>query len=244
MTDQSLPVQKTSGGKAFLDPEDSLVLLLDHQEGLLQTVRDNNVAQLRANVSAVAKLATLMGLPVVTSALAPDGPNGSLIPEIHEFAPHAVFVPRNGEINVWNNNRIMEVVRQANKKTLVIAGVWTSVCVMFPALDASAAGFDVYAVLDASGDPSDVTSGSTIARFVQAGIVPISTAALVCGFQQTWKRPNADEFNELHALFAPGYREVLENFRRTQANLDSEKGRGIREGIAFGLSKNQRSLRR
>jgi nicotinamidase-related amidase len=233
MVDPKLPIQNTSGGRSFLDPADSIVLLLDHQEGLLQTVKDNGVAELRANISAVAKLTTLMNLPVITTALEPNGPSGPLIPEIHRFAPHAVFVPRDGEINPWNNSLFLDTVRQTGRRTLFIAGVWTSVCVMFAALDARAAGFEVYAVIDASGDPSEVTSRSTIARFVQAGIVPISTAALVGGFQQTWKRSNADEFKQLHALFAPSYREVQENFRENQATLSFELRRGIRERSAF-----------
>jgi nicotinamidase-related amidase len=221
--------------RSVFDPADSIVLLLDHQEGLLQTVRDNNIAQLRANVSAVARLATLMNLPVITTALAPEGPHGLLMPEIHLFAPHAVFVPRDGEINVWNNRLFVDTVRQSGKRTLVMAGVWTSVCVMFPALDARAAGFDVYAVVDASGEPSETTSISTMARFAQAGIVPISTAALVCGFQQTWKRPDADAFRQLHALFAPSYREVQEDFKKGQAVLNSEQRRGTGERAFFSL---------
>jgi nicotinamidase-related amidase len=217
-----------------------MVLLLDHQEGLLQTVKDNGVAELRANVSGVARLTTLMSLPVVTTALEPEGPNGPLIPEIHQLAPHAVFIPRDGEINAWNNSLFIDTVGQTGRRTLFIAGVWTSVCVMFSALDARAAGFDVYAVLDASGDPSEVASRSTIARFVQAGIVPISTAALVCGFQQTWKRSDADQFSRLHELFVPGYREVQENFRNDQARLSFELRRGIGERDAFSRKSSSR----
>jgi nicotinamidase-related amidase len=72
------------------------------------------------------------------------------MPEIHQFAPHAVYVPRKGEVNAWDNEDFVKAVRATGKNTLIMAGVWTSVCVMFPALDAKAAGF-VYAVIDASG---------------------------------------------------------------------------------------------
>ena len=61
------------------------------------------MAELRANVTALAKLATLQGIPVITTASVPDGPNGPLMPEIHEAAPHAVYVPRKGEVNAWDN---------------------------------------------------------------------------------------------------------------------------------------------
>jgi hypothetical protein len=85
--------------KALFDPSDAVVLLLNHQAGLFQTVKDIGVLELRANTVALAKLATLMNVPVITSASVPEGPNGPLIPEIHENAPHALFVRRMGEIN-------------------------------------------------------------------------------------------------------------------------------------------------
>jgi nicotinamidase-related amidase len=154
--------------------------LLDHQTGLFQTVKDISVAELRANVIALARIATLLKIPVITTASVPDGPNGPLMPEIAEFAPHAVYVPRQGEVNAWDNEAYVKTVREIGKKTLIMAGVWTGVCVMFPALDAKAAGFNVYAVMDASGDPTEFVSRTTLARFTQAGIVPTSTNVVIC----------------------------------------------------------------
>ena len=83
-------VLSTGGGQALIDPADTLMLLLDHQTGLFQVVKDINVAQLRANVTALAKLATLLKLPVITTASIPDGPNGPLMPEHQEAAPCAL----------------------------------------------------------------------------------------------------------------------------------------------------------
>lgn len=147
-------VLPTGGGAALLDPADTLVLLLDHQSGLFQTVKDIPVADLRRNVEMIARLCTLLKIPVITTASEPSGSNGPLIPEIHRDAPHAVYVPRKGEVNAWDNADFVAEVEATGRKTLVMAGVWTSVCVMFPALDARAAGYDVYAVIDASCDPS------------------------------------------------------------------------------------------
>ena len=89
----------SGGGKALMNVEDSLLLLLDHQSGLFQTVKDITVAELRANVSALARIATLLKIPVITTASVPDGPNGPLMPEIAKLAPHAVYTPRQGEVN-------------------------------------------------------------------------------------------------------------------------------------------------
>jgi nicotinamidase-related amidase len=209
-------VLNTGGGQALMDQADTLLLLLDHQSGLFQTVKDISVAELRANTTALAKLATLLKLPVITTASVPDGPNGPLMPEIGDAAPHAVYVPRKGEVNAWDNELFVKTVRDTGKKTLIMAGVWTSVCVMFPALDAKAAGFKVYAVINASGDPSELTSRTTVARFAQAGVIPTTANAVICELHRTWNRPEAAELAQLYSMVAPNYRAVMESFQRAQ----------------------------
>lgn len=209
-------VHEAGGGKALINPADTLLLLLDHQAGLFQVVKDIEVAQLRANTTMLAKLASLMNLPLITTASEPDGPNGPLMPEIHEFAPHAIHVPRRGEVNAWDNALFVKAVRETGRKTLIMAGVWTSVCVMFPALDALAAGYKVYAVIDASGDPSALASQTTIARFVQAGVVPTSANAVLCELQRTWNRDDAADYAKLYGLVAPNYTAVAESYQRAQ----------------------------
>lgn len=212
-----------TGGKALLDPTDTAILLLDHQAGLFQTVKDISVAELRANTTMLAKLAALMKLPLITTASVPDGPNGPLMPEIQAAAPHAVFVPRKGEVNAWDNELFVKTVRETGKKTLIMAGVWTSVCVMFPALDAKAAGFKVYAVIDASGDPSEMASRVTVARFAQAGVIPTSTNAVLCEVHRTWNRPEAAEIAKLYTMVAPNYAALIESYQRAQDVAKQEK---------------------
>ena len=204
------------GGKALFDPTDTVLLLLDHQSGLFQNVKDITVAELRANTTALAKLATLHQIPVILTASVPDGPNGPLMPEIREAAPHAVYVPRKGEVNAWDNAAYVNAVRETGKKTLIMAGVWTSVCVMFPALDAKAAGYKVYAVMDASGDPSEMASRTTLARFVQAGVVPTSANAVICEVHRTWNRPDAAQLAQLYTMVSPNYQAVMESYQKAQ----------------------------
>jgi len=217
MADAKPSVLPTGGGRMLLDPGDTAILLLDHQSGLFQTVRDIAVADLRRNVEMIAKLASLFRIPVITTASEPNGTNGPLMPEIERYAPHAVYVPRKGEVNAWDNADFVAQVRATGRKTLVMAGVWTSVCVMFPALDARAAGHDVYAVLDASGDPSEMASRISLARFVQGGVKPVSTNALLSEVHRTWARPEAPELAALYALAAPNYAAVIESYQRAQA---------------------------
>ena len=209
-------VLPTGGGAALFDPSDTVILLLDHQSGLFQTVKDIGIVELRNNTIMLAKLATLLKIPVITTASEPNGPNGPLMPEIHQFAPHAVYVPRKGEVNAWDNEDFVRTVRTTGRKTLIMAGVWTSVCVMFPALDAKAAGFKVFAVIDASGDPSELASRTSIARFAQAGVIPTSTNAVLSEAHRTWARPEAGELAKLYALVAPNYAAVIESYLRAQ----------------------------
>lgn len=209
-------VLPTGGGQALIDPSDTVLLLLDHQAGLFQTVKDISIVELRANTVTLAKLAALLKLPVITTASEPTGPNGPLMPEIHQFAPHAVYVPRKGEVNAWDNEDFVRTVRATGRKTLIMAGVWTSVCVMFPALDAKAAGFKVYAVMDASGDPSELASRTTLGRFVQAGVIPTSTNAVLSEVHRTWNRPEAGELAKLYALVSPNYGAVIESYQKAQ----------------------------
>lgn len=217
------PTAKIPISKALFDAGDAVILLLDHQSGLFQTVHDINVHELRTNTATLAKLATMLKIPIITTASVPDGPNGPLIPEIQQFAPQAVFVPRHGEISAWDNEDFVSAVRKTGKKTLIMAGVWTSVCVTFPALEAKAEGFKVYAVIDASGDPSEMASRTTIARLAQAGVVPTSTNAVACEFQRTWNRPNAAEFGKLLSDLAPNYAAVMESYQKAQDVAKTEK---------------------
>src|SRR5215510_1926933 len=216
-------VLPSGGGKALMNAEDSALLLLDHQAGLFQTVQDITVAELRANVCALARIATLLKVPVITTASVPDGPNGPVMPEIAKLAPHANYVPRQGEVNAWDNDAFVKAVRDTGKKTLLMAGVWTGVCVMFPALDAKAAGFNVYAVIDASGDPTEMVSRTTLARFTQAGIVPTSTNVVICELHRTWRRPEAAEIAEIYTVATPAYRSVMESYQKAKNVGASEK---------------------
>jgi nicotinamidase-related amidase len=213
---RSSSVLPSGGGKALLDTSDAVILLLDHQSGLFQTVKDIPVADLRRNTEALARLASLLEIPVITTASEPNGPNGPLMPEIHAAAPHAVYVGRKGEVNAWDNDDFVKAVRATGRKTLIMAGVWTSVCVMFPALDATAAGYKVYAVIDASGDPSEMASRVSIARFAQAGVVPTSTNAVISETHRTWNRPEAAKLAELYALVAPNYQAAIESHQKAQ----------------------------
>lgn len=208
----------------LLHPDDTVILLLDHQTGLFQTVKDVPVSDLRNNTIALTKIAQLAGIPVITTASEPNGPNGPLMEELQNL-PNATYVPRKGEVSAWDNADFVKAVEATGRKTLVIAGVWTSVCVNFPALQAKADGYKVYIVTDASGDPSMMASQTTLSRAVQAGIIPVSTNVVLCEAQRTWNRADAVKWAEIYAQLVPNYRAAIESYQRAQeaAKLPSQK---------------------
>jgi len=202
--------------QVLLDPNDTVVLLVDHQTGLFQTVKDIPVQDLRNNTVVLAKIAEHAKAPIITTASEPNGPNGPLMPELSQAAPSAKYVARKGEISAWDNDDFVKAVEATGRKTLVIAGVWTSVCVAFPALQAKADGYNVYAVIDASGDPSEMASRTTLARLTQAGVIPVTTNVVMGEFQRTWNRPDAVQWGAFYNELVPNYQAVSESYEKAQ----------------------------
>jgi nicotinamidase-related amidase len=202
------------GQKPVIDPNDAVMLLIDHQSGLFQTVGDIPVPELRTRAAVLAKMAALANLPVITTASVPEGPNGPLIPEIHQNAPHAKYVARKGQINAWDNPDFVAAVRATGRKTLITAGTITSVCVAFPAIAAAHEGYKVFAVVDASGTYSKMAEEITLARIVQAGVVPMDTAAVASELQKTWNREDANDWAEIYAKIFPSYQLVIQAVRK------------------------------
>ncbi|MDF3831300.1 MULTISPECIES: isochorismatase family protein [unclassified Pseudocitrobacter] len=202
--------------RPVIDVNDAVMLLIDHQSGLFQTVADMPMPELRARAAALAKMATLAKLPVITTASVPQGPNGPLIPEIHQNAPHAQYVARRGEINAWDNPEFVAAVKATGRNTLIIAGTITSVCMAFPAIAAVAEGYKVFAVIDASGTYSKMAQEITLARVVQAGVVPMDTAAVAAELQGTWNRQDAAEWADVYTNIFPAYQLLIESYGKAQ----------------------------
>ncbi|EAU6187903.1 isochorismatase family protein [Salmonella enterica] len=201
-----------NGQRPAIDANDTVMLLIDHQSGLFQTVGDMPMPELRARAAALAKIATLCNIPVITTASVPQGPNGPLIPEIHANAPHAQYVARKGEINAWDNADFVQAVKATGRKTLIVAGTITA----FPAISAVAEGYKVFAVIDASGTYSKMAQEITMARVVQAGVVPMDTAAVASELQRTWNREDAAEWADVYTKIFPAYQLLIESYTKAQ----------------------------
>jgi nicotinamidase-related amidase len=202
--------------RPVIDPDDAAMLLIDHQSGLFQTIGDMPMPALRNHAAALAKMAALCKMPVITTASVPQGPNGPLIPEIHENAPHEKYVARKGEINAWDNPEFVAAVKATGRKTLIIAGTITSVCMAFPAIAAVHDGYKVFAVIDASGTYSKMAQEITLARVVQAGVVPMDTGAVASELQRTWHRDDAQEWAKIYTKIFPSYQLLIESYAKAQ----------------------------
>lgn len=211
------------GQKPTIDASDAVMLLIDHQSGLFQLVHDMPMQTLRTHATLLAKIATLANIPVITTASVPQGPNGPLIPEIHQYAPHAQYIPRKGEINAWDNPDFVAAVKATGRKTLIIAGTVTSVCMAFPAIAAVAEGFKVFAVIDASGTYSKMAQEITLARVMQAGVVPMDTAAIVAEIQHTWNRDDATEWANLWSGVFIEYGLLMESYQKAQDVVSNQE---------------------
>ncbi len=204
--------------KWMIDPDDAVMLLVDHQSGLFQLVRDIDQPVLRSHAIALAKVARLAKIPTFTTASVPDGPNGPLIPEIHQVNPDAVYIPRTGQINAWDNPEWVKAIKKTGRKTLIIAGTLTSVCMAFPALSAVEAGYKVFCVVDASGNWSSMATDITVARITQAGAMPIDTFAVLAEIMSTWNRPDAMDFAAIMVEdIVPPFRALIESYDKAQS---------------------------
>jgi len=134
----------------LLSRKNTVLLLVDHQVGLLTGVRDISVADLKHNVVGLAKAAHDLGVPVIVTATMPDGMWGPIFPELLQALPGTQVISRT-TINAWDDPRVRAAIEKTGRKQIVIAGVSLEICASFPALTAKANGYDARVVLDASG---------------------------------------------------------------------------------------------
>jgi len=207
----------------LINPDDAVFLFVDHQSGLVQTVHSMPVGELRKNLTALAKASQLLHIPAIYTASVPTGPNGPSLSEVKDNAPNAKFVNREGEINAWDSKEFVNAVKATGKKTLIISGMWTSVCVVYPALSALGEGYTVYAVADASGDITTEAHNLAMLRLIQAGAIPITVGAMLPELMKDWRRKEAGDFAKILSELVPNFQAVIEQYYKAQEVIKSQK---------------------
>ena len=163
-----------------LDKDKAILLIVDHQLGLLQLVRDYTTAEFRNNVLAHAELGKLFDLPTILTTSAENGPNGPLPKEITEMYPDAPLIKRNGEVNAWDNADFRKAVEATGRKQVILGGIVTEVCTMFLALSLREAGYSVWANTEASGTATPKLAEDANRRMENAGVHLVSLSLPSC----------------------------------------------------------------
>lgn len=176
---------------ALITPHNAVLAMIDYQPEQYAGVASVGHEELLAHVTMLGRVATAFGLPVVLSTVyAKHGMSGTN-KELLEALPGVPEIDRT-TMNSWEDPDFRAAVERTGRKKLIIAGLWTEVCVAFPTLDALRAGYEVYVVADAIGGVSRVAHESAMQRMTQAGAVPICVLGLACELQRDWGRPEAD----------------------------------------------------
>jgi nicotinamidase-related amidase len=171
----------------LLTPQNSALVLIDYQDAQIYSIPKDPDLYV-PNAVALAKTAKLFDLPIVLSTVQHgNGVNGDTIPQLREVLDGVPSYDRMS-INAWEDEQFLTAVRATGRKKLIMAGLWTEVCLAFPALDAIREGFEVYAVVDAVAGTTTEAHEWALRRIVQAGAHPVTWVSVLCELQRDWSR--------------------------------------------------------
>ncbi len=175
-----------NGLDALLTPHNSALILIDHQPFQFANVRNIDPTLVLNNTIGLAKGAKAFGVPTILTTVVQD--RGGFLPkELQNVFPDQKPIDRT-TINTWEDPRVVKAVEKTGRKKLVIAALWTEVCLAMPVIHALGEGYDVFAVTDASGGVSVEAHERAVQRMVQAGAVPITWMAVLSEWQRDWAR--------------------------------------------------------
>lgn len=180
-------------------PENSALLLIDHQVGTMQLIKNLDLEVVRRNTLALAKAAKILNLPVIFTSSQEDRLQGVLMPELKEILPEAfdARVKRAGIVNAWNDPNFKSAVEATERKYLIMAGVTTDVCLVFPSINAVEEGYHVQAVMDASGSPFDLSEDMSRRRMEIGGVVLTATNTIIAELAQDWSTEAGSQLIQL-----------------------------------------------
>lgn len=180
-------------------PQTTALLLIDHQVGTMQLIKNIDRQLAAKQAVALAKMAKILGIPAIVTSSQEDRAQGPILPEIAGILPdaYAARIKRPGVVNAWAYPEFKAAVVATGRKNLIMAGVTTDVCLIFPAIDAANEGYGVQAVIDASGSPSDLSEEFARRRMQDAGVVLTATNTLIAELAQDWSTPQGQQLISL-----------------------------------------------
>lgn len=194
-------------GPELLDPTNHSLLLIDHEGQMAFATHSISATELRNNVGLVAGASKIFKIPTVVTTVAEKSFSGPVFPEVQEFYPESTsgYVDRT-TMNTWEDVNAHKAITGKGKKKIVMAGLWTSVCIVGPVLSALDEGYDVYVITDASGDVSKEAHDQAVTRMVQAGAKPITSLQYLLELQRDWARQETYKaVNDLVVRFGGAY---------------------------------------
>lgn len=171
----------------LLTPDNCVMTLIDHQPQMLFGVANFDRQTVINNTVGLAKAAKLFKVPVVLSTVETTSFSGYMWPQLRAVFPDAPLYERTS-MNAWEDGPYKAAIVRTGKKKIVLAGLWTEVCVTFPTIQALAEGYEVYVVEDACGDISEIAHRAAMQRVVQAGAVPMTWIQTMLEWQRDWAR--------------------------------------------------------
>jgi nicotinamidase-related amidase len=189
-----MPTATPTPGQTLLDPVNHTLILIDHQSQMAFATKSIDPVLLRNNAALVAKAAAGFGVSTILTTVAEKSFSGPIFDEIRSAFPEAEVIDRT-TMNTWEDGRISERVNAAAKPKIVFGGLWTSVCIVGPALSALDQGFEVYVIADACGDISDEAHERAMQRMIQAGARPMTSLQYLLELQRDWARGETYELS-------------------------------------------------
>ena len=178
----------------LLTPQNSAVIFIDHQPQMTFGVANIDRQTLFNNVLLLARAARIFKVPTILTTVETKSFSGNMWPQLLDTFPDQAPIERTS-MNSWEDEKFVAAVQATGRKKLIMAALWTEVCLAFPALEAIKAGYEVYAVEDASGGTSVVAHNAAMRRIEQAGAVPMTSLQVLLEFQRDWA--HKETYNEV-----------------------------------------------
>lgn len=194
-------------GPELLDPTNHSLLLIDHEGQMAFATHSISTTELRNNVGLVAGASKIFKIPTVVTTVAEKSFSGPVFPEIQEFYPESTsgYIDRT-TMNTWEDVHAHKAITGKGKQKIVMAGLWTSVCIVGPVLSALDEGYDVYVITDASGDVTKEAHDQAVTRMVQAGAKPMTSLQYLLELQRDWARQETYQaVNDLVVKYGGAY---------------------------------------
>jgi nicotinamidase-related amidase len=187
-----MPTAKPTPGKTLLSPTDHTLIMIDFQSQMAFATKSIDPVMLRNNAALVANAARIFNVSFIPTTVAEKTFSGPMFDEIKAAFPKAKFFDRTS-MNTWEDKAVIEEVNRIGKGRIALAGLWTSVCIVGPALSALDQGFEVHVITDACGDVSDEAHERAIERMIQAGARPMTSVQYLLELQRDWARSETYE---------------------------------------------------